>query len=77
MKNEIINLRTADKFYPVIELCKDDLRAEFQDNKKALNKINKMTDDEMVYFMGKLADSLQSSCFWETLKIVFEDRFLN
>lgn len=65
--------KTGNEFYPIGYLCKDDLRDLFRNNKKAIRKIDKMSDDDMRRLMEKFLDTLESNMFWNDLKIVFEE----
>lgn len=80
LRKEIVKVlegkKKKEKFYPIIFLCKDDLRSVFEGNQRALKVIDEMSDDEMEYFFKKFVDCLESSYFWDDLKTCFEDRYL-
>jgi len=69
-------VKMIDKYYNITRLHKDDLREIFKDNKKVLDKINKLSDNEMEYLAGKLADDYIEQLYWISLKIIFESIFL-
>jgi len=67
----------SDKSYPVMFLCKDDLLSEYENNKKAVKIIKKLTDEQMKEIMSKINDSLcDTGDIWLHLKTHFEDKFL-
>lgn len=65
-----------NKMYTITSVCKDDLRGIFKDNTEALKRIEDMTDDEMEYLARKLADDYCNQLYWDSLRIIFEDRFM-
>ena len=65
-----------DKQFTITSICKDDLLSIFK-SKKAIDRINAMTDDEMRYLASKLADDYCEQLFWTSLRAVFENRFLD
>jgi hypothetical protein len=69
-------MTTRTKFYPVIQLCKDDLIECFRDDKEIIERIEKLDEYEMQYLADKVGDMLMELGYWETLKEVFEYRFL-
>ena len=65
------------EFFEVVAVSKDDIRSLFKGNKKALKIIDSMTDDDMEYLARKFGDAICGDEYYNTLKIVFEDRFLS
>ena len=65
-----------EKYYPVIQLAKEDLRWVFANKKNALRKIEKLTDSDMRALADKIGDALIDTGYWQVLEEVFRDRFL-
>ena len=63
-------------FFKITSVCKDDLRELFAQDKKALKKINKLTRSDMRSLAERMADDYCSQLFHESLKTIFEDRFM-
>lgn len=73
---EIIE-KYGEKFYEAVSLSKDDLLTIFKGNKKAINKINKMTDDDFQYLADKYGEALMEVAEWEeVLKITFISNYM-
>ena len=73
---EIIK-KYGETFYEAVSLSKDDLLQVFKGNKKAINKINKMTDDDFRYLADKYGKALMDVAEWEeVLKIAFISNFM-
>jgi|TARA_Y100000034_G_scaffold133551_1_gene199330 hypothetical protein len=68
-----------DGFIPVTYISKDDIRASFQDvgeltpERKKL--IDNMTDDDMRYLAGKMADAYVGQIYWESIRIIINHDF--
>jgi hypothetical protein len=67
----------TEGFYPITSLSKDDLRGMFRGDRKALKRINEMTDDEMKTLASKMADDYCEQLYWSSLQILFESKFLD
>lgn len=65
-----------EKYYVITRLHKDDIRGIFNGNKEALKVIDDMTDDDMERLCSKLEDDYCNQLFWDSLRVIFEDRFL-
>ena len=63
------------EFFEVLSVSRADLRQQFRKNPEALKRIRTMTDDEMKHLAGKFGDALMNT-YWDTLEIVFEEKFL-
>lgn len=67
--------------FNITSVCKDDLLSMYdetdKDDKRAINKIKRMTPDEMTYLASKLAEDYCEQLFWSSLRQIFEDRILN
>lgn len=68
--------KQAEGMFSVTSVCKDDLRDSFSGNKKVLKKIDELDETDMEYLASKLADDYCNQLYWQSLKIIFEDRFL-
>lgn len=73
---EIIE-KYGEKFYEAVSLSKDDLLTVFKDNKEAIDKINKMTDDDFRYLADKYGEGLMDVAGWEEiLKTAFISNYM-
>ena len=61
--------------YPVISICKNDLKHVFKGNEKRLHQIENLTDMEMKRFADDLQDGLFECGYWDACKSVFEACF--
>lgn len=61
------------EFFVVTRTCKDDMKGIFRNNQTMLKKIEELTDTEMEYIAGKLADDYCNQLYWESLRIIVED----
>ena len=65
--------------YTITSVCKEDILAAFEgrDNiNKVRASIEKMTDVKMEYLSSKLCDDYCNQLFWDSLRSIFEDRFM-
>lgn len=67
--------KTVQEFYKVLTVSKADLKHVFKGNTTTLARIKRMAPDEMDYLAECFGDSLMSA-YWDTLRIVFEEKFL-
>jgi hypothetical protein len=65
-----------EKHFPVTSVCKDDLRVVFEDRPEVWARIEALTDDDMEFLARKMADDYCNQLFWDSARIIFEDRFL-
>ena len=70
------NMALDDGYFVITRLSKDDLRAVFKDNAKALEIIEKLDDCKMRMLAEKMADDYLEQLYWQSLKTIFEDKFL-
>jgi len=61
--------------YPVISICKNDLKYVFKGNKKRQEQIKKLKDVEMRSFVDHLQDGLFECGYWDIVENVFEACF--
>jgi len=68
-----------DRMIPVTYITKDDIRASFENVDGLTPEIKKlidnMTDDDMRYLAGKMADDYVGQMYWESMRIIVEDHF--
>jgi hypothetical protein len=73
---EIIK-KYGETFYEAVSLSKDDLLYIFKGNEKAINTINKMTDEDFSYLADKYGEALMEVAGWEEiLKMEFVSHFM-
>ena len=76
-----MNKSNMTKMFSITSLCKVDIVQAFTDVKQITpeisRKIESMTDDEMKYLASKMADDYYNQLFWDSLRIIFIDRFLS
>jgi hypothetical protein len=69
-----------ESFYKITSICKEDLREHFSVgvnlNKKALARIETMTEEDMRQLAELMADDYIEQMFWSSAGILFEDNFL-
>jgi hypothetical protein len=67
------------KMFPITSVCKADILQAFEgsDNlEQVKQRIAKMDDGEMKYLSSKMADDYCEQLYWSSLKIIFEEKFL-
>lgn len=76
-------IKDVDKKYPITSVCKADIfmcYIELEGTKqgeKIEEKLATMTDIDMEYLAHKLSDDYCEQLFWNSLKNIFESKFLN
>ncbi|MBF0397866.1 MAG: hypothetical protein HQK78_13890 [Desulfobacterales bacterium] len=68
------------KEYPITSVCKEDILNTFDesDNFHSIKKrVYEMDDSEMQDLAREMADDYTGQLFWESLRTIFEERFLN
>lgn len=68
-------MRESESFQ-ITSVCKEDLFDIFDNNSKAKEVIESMDDSDMCALAGKMADDYCDQLFWDSLKIIFEDKFM-
>ncbi len=65
--------------YKITSVCKEDILAAFE-GRDELPEIKKrlmeMTSSEMERLASKLSDDYHNQLFWDSLRIIFEDGFM-
>jgi hypothetical protein len=66
--------------FNITSVCRADIVQAFSDvdalNEEISDRINKMEDDEMQYLASKMADDYCNQLYWESLRVIFVDRFM-
>ena len=68
------------EFFPITSVSKEDIIHAFQNTDIAdlvKERVVKMDDGEMNKLASKMADDYCEQMFWNSLRIIFEERFLN
>ena len=83
MKNKIVKTKINfgnQKMFPITSVCKEDIIRAFEGSdllEHVKERIEKMDNSEMDFLANKMADDYCNQLFWDSLRIIFEDRFLN
>ena len=72
----INSLNQDTEFYPITSVCKDDIFHAFGDDAQAQEAIKKMDEGDMVTLASKMADDYCDQLYWDSLKVIFETRFM-
>ena len=67
------------KMYPITSVCKEDIIQAFASSGKlerVKQRITEMDDTEMRHLASKMANDYLEQLYWDSLRIIFEDRFL-
>ncbi len=67
------------KLYPITSVCKEDIIQAFASSGKlerVKQRITEMDDAEMRHLASKMANDYLEQLYWDSLRIIFEDRFL-
>lgn len=70
----------ATKFFKITAVCKEDILMAFEGSDKydkASKRALTMTDNEMTLLAAKLADDYLNQLYWDSLRTIFEDKFMN
>jgi len=70
---------SKNEMFPITSVCRDDIIHAFRNSdvlEQVKKKVEMMDDTEMKYLASKLADDYCEQLFWNSLKIIFEERFL-
>ena len=68
------------EFFPITSVSKEDIIHAFQNTDIAdlvKERVVNMDDGEMNKLASKMADDYCEQMFWNSLRIIFEERFLN
>ena len=73
--------RSSEKkeMFSVTYVCRGDIIYAFEDAdifEEVKARVNRMDDSDMECLASKMADDYCNQMFWESLRIIFEDRFL-
>lgn len=67
------------EMFPVTYVCGEDIIHAFKESdmfEQVKKKVKMMDNSDMTYLAGKLADDYCEQLFWDSLKIIFEERFI-
>ncbi len=69
-------------YFEITSVCKADLRYHFAKpgihyNQKALDRIETMTEEDMIDLAEFMANDYIEQLFWSSMGILFEDNFLS
>ena len=68
------------EMFPVTYVSIEDIIHAFRDSdmfEQVKKKVKTMDNSDMTYLAGKLADDYCEQLFWDSLKIIFEERFIS
>ena len=71
--------KSAKEFFPITSVSKEDIIHAFKNTdilKQVKKRVAEMDDSEMKGLASKMADDYCNQMFWDSLKIIFEERFL-
>jgi len=71
--------KSEKEFFQITSVSKEDIIHAFKNTdilKRVKEKVVEMDDSEMKELASKMADDYCEQMFWESLKIIFEERFL-
>lgn len=66
-------------FFPITSTCKDDIIQAFEGSDRlgeVKKRLETIDDMDMKYLARKLADDYCEQLYWESLKSIFEGRFM-
>ena len=69
-----------EKMFPVTHICKEDIIHAFEGSdifEQVKQKVKIMDNSDMKYLASELADDYCEQLFWDSLKIIFEERFID
>ncbi|MFH2066490.1 MAG: hypothetical protein ABIK15_14925 [Pseudomonadota bacterium] len=69
----------TEKYYQITSLGKSDIIKAFEDTEHeetVKQKVLNMTDEDMENLASKLADDYCEQMFWDSLKTIFESKYL-
>lgn len=70
---------SMEKMYPITSVCKGDILHAFDGSAKlerVKQRIYEMDDSEMRHLASKMASDYCEQLYWDSLRIIFEERFL-
>ena len=74
---DIISTLSNDNKAIITKVSKEDLKEAFKDNKKALEIINEVDSDDLQRLAEKMANDYIEQLYWDSLKNIFTEMFLN
>jgi hypothetical protein len=70
---------STKKFFPITSVSKEDIIHAFQNTdiaERVKEMVSKMDEGEMKELASEMADDYCDQMFWDSLRIIFEERFL-
>ena len=70
---------TRREFFPITSVSRDDIVQAFEETdmqEQVKQRVEKLDDSEMEYLASKMADDYCEQLFWDSLRTIFELRFL-
>jgi hypothetical protein len=70
---------TQYEMFPITSLCKADIITAFEKTDKlesVKQRIEQMDESDMKHLADQMADDYLTQLFWDSLRIIFEERFL-
>ena len=68
--------RKKQEYFPVTFISKDDINHAFNNDPKVKKIVTGMDDTDMKNLASKMADDYCEQLFWESLKAIFELKFM-
>ena len=71
--------KSTKEFFPITSVSKEDIIHAFKNTdifKQVKKRVAEMDESEMKELASKMADDYCNQMFWDSLKIIFEERFL-
>ena len=79
-KEEVNKDKSFDKLFPITSISREDIIHAFAESdilEQVKERVKKMDDSDMINLASKLADDYCEQLFWDSLRTLFEDRFLD
>ncbi len=77
INQEPVTNSAGQTFFSITALSKGDIIEAFDGNIKVNELVQDLTDDDMKYLASKMADDYCNQLFWDSLKILFEEKYLS
>lgn len=68
------------EMFPITYICREDIIHAFKESdmfEQVKKKVKMMDNSDMECLASKLADDYCEQLFWDSLKIIFEERFID
>jgi len=67
------------EMFPITSLCKADIITAFEGTdilEQVKQRVDKMDESDMKYLADQMAEDYLTQLYWDSLRIIFEERFL-